>query len=83
MSLMDGDRFFARCCLHRVHVISRVTLEQTYQGAPLVSLCSTGGAAGTGVLLDPQGLALAGVPTSGASLRGEKVPGPWVIEPKR
>lgn len=46
-----------------------------------MSLCSTVGAAGTGVLLDPQGLVLAAVPTAGASFPGEKVSGPWVMEP--
>lgn len=57
--------------------------KQTYQKAALVSLCSTVGAAGTGVLLDPQGLVLAAVPTPGASLPGENVSGPWLMEPKQ
>lgn len=46
-----------------------------------MSLCSTVGAAGTGVLLDPQGLVLAAVPAACASFPGEKVSGPWVTEP--
>lgn len=39
------------------------------------------GAAGTGVLLDPQGLVLATAPTAGASVLGEKVSAPWAMEP--
>lgn len=45
-----------------------------------MSLCSTAGAAGTAVLLDPQGLVLSVVPAPGASLPGENVSGPWVAD---
>lgn len=58
-------------------------ISNNYQKVPLVSLCSTVGAAGTGVLLDPQGLALVVVPTPGASLPGEKVSGPWLMVPEQ
>ena len=54
-----------------------------YQKAPLVSLCSSVGAAGAGVLMEPQGLVFAAVPTPGASLPGERVSGPWLMEPKQ
>lgn len=75
--------------IHSTDVIWKVTLAKfpnkytcsTYQKAPLVSLCSTAGAAGTGVLLDPLGLVLAAVPAPDAALPGEKVSEPWVMEP--
>lgn len=81
-----------RCVIHSLShstgIIKKITLENlqtntlsSYHKAPLVSLCSTVGAAGTGVLFDPQGLVLAAVPTPGASVPGEKGSGPWVMEP--
>lgn len=57
--------------------------QETYQKVARVSLCSTVGAAGRGALFDPQGLVLAAVPTAGASLPGENVSGPWLMDPKQ
>lgn len=53
----------------------------SYHRAPLVSLCSTVRVLGTVVLVELQALALAAVPTAGASVPGEKVSGPCRMEP--